>query len=174
MWLVRKSSCLADADRCSSGKILQDQNTVESYSIEEKGFIVCMVSKVTTSATHLSTAMLTLKRSPRLPRLVQLLRLPRPHESPPHQPKELHKRPPLLPLRRRCPVSRPAMPPPPLHQLVPPLPLRRREAAPSMIPQHLSSETREPPSSQTWRAWAFPGRRSTRPCGQRSTTPTAP
>lgn len=29
-----------------SGKILQDDKTIESYSIEEKGFIVCMIQKV--------------------------------------------------------------------------------------------------------------------------------
>ena len=29
-----------------SGKILQDDQTIESYKIEEKGFIVCMTSKV--------------------------------------------------------------------------------------------------------------------------------
>lgn len=39
-------SCIHPNVTLHTGKILQDQNTIQSYSIEEKGFIVCMISKV--------------------------------------------------------------------------------------------------------------------------------
>lgn len=31
-----------------TGKILKDEDTIETYKIEEKGFVVCMVNKVWT------------------------------------------------------------------------------------------------------------------------------
>jgi len=39
-----------------SGKILQDANTIVSYNIEEKGFIVCMVSKPKNAPSTLTAA----------------------------------------------------------------------------------------------------------------------
>jgi hypothetical protein len=30
----------------AAGKILKDEDTLENYKIEEKGFVVCMVNKV--------------------------------------------------------------------------------------------------------------------------------
>ena len=45
--LYSESLCrCADCNPVLIGKILQDANTVASYNIEEKGFIVCMTSKV--------------------------------------------------------------------------------------------------------------------------------
>ena len=42
------------------GKVLADANTVESYKIEEKGFIVCMISKASCSCfQRLTVAFLT-------------------------------------------------------------------------------------------------------------------
>jgi hypothetical protein len=35
-----------------TGKILKDEDTVESYKIEEKGFVVCVVNKVNTTTTY--------------------------------------------------------------------------------------------------------------------------
>ncbi|KAF7532339.1 hypothetical protein G7Z17_g13652 [Cylindrodendrum hubeiense] len=41
-----------------SGKILKDEETVGSYSIEEKGFVVCMVNKVRTLNSFLNPLLL--------------------------------------------------------------------------------------------------------------------
>lgn len=49
LWL-----CLANSN-LFSGKILQDDKTIETYNIEEKGFIVCMVSKVCISHAHFAS-----------------------------------------------------------------------------------------------------------------------
>lgn len=52
-----------------SGKILQDDKTVESYNIEEKGFVVCMVSKpkATPAAASSSKAAATPAKVPSTP-----------------------------------------------------------------------------------------------------------
>lgn len=46
----RRHPAIASADWVL-GKILKDDDTVESYKIEEKGFVVCMVNKVCTPET---------------------------------------------------------------------------------------------------------------------------
>jgi hypothetical protein len=56
LWYGILLALLVTSSDIKAGKILADANTVESYKIEEKGFIVCMVSKVGLTAVNLSSA----------------------------------------------------------------------------------------------------------------------
>ncbi|KAG4430874.1 hypothetical protein IFR05_013644 [Cadophora sp. M221] len=62
-----------------SGKILQDANTVESYNIEEKGFIVCMVSRPKAAP---ATAASTSKAPPSTPAAPVAASTPAPPAAP--------------------------------------------------------------------------------------------
>lgn len=43
---VFRPCCPAPFANAPTGKILKDEDTVETYKIEEKGFVVCVVNKV--------------------------------------------------------------------------------------------------------------------------------
>lgn len=104
---------------CRAGKVLADASTVESYKIEEKGFIVCMVSKVCLCPRPLTkTHLLTYysQKQPRHPSLEdpRLLLLLRPRR----------RRPRLRLLNPTCPPLPRRISPPP--QLPPRQPLVRQ------------------------------------------------
>ncbi|KAL8927968.1 MAG: hypothetical protein Q9208_002043 [Pyrenodesmia sp. 3 TL-2023] len=63
-----------------SGKILQDVNTVESYNIEEKGFIVCMYSKPKAAPAGLSSS----AKAPSTPAPSTTAQTPAPPAAPAH------------------------------------------------------------------------------------------
>jgi UV excision repair protein RAD23 len=145
-----------------SGKILQDENTIESYSIEEKGFIVCMTTKVGSSSAienHVIKDLLIL-----------------------HSPKSSHQNPRNRQLLRS--LSRPLQCQRLLRNLQHPqrhnhLPRLRQRLA--QQPRLVELSTTQMPwlsvisamlLSQTWRRWVFRVIKSTEPCVLLSSTRT--
>lgn len=51
MWLCYGTQRNSLANQ-TIGKILKDEDTVESYKIDEKGFVVCVMNRVNTLATY--------------------------------------------------------------------------------------------------------------------------
>lgn len=146
------------------GKILKDEESVESYKIEESGFVVCMVNKVclTDCLCKSLNCISDIQRSPS--QLPLLSPLP----------------PPLLQLRQLNPL--PALPPlllllhsrqtnrlhlPPL--LLPTDPLRL-PPRPRQLQLALPWVLREPKLLPVWKPWDLRGARLRPPCVPRSTT----
>lgn len=143
----------------SLGKILQDDKTIDTYNIEEKGFIVCMVSKVCfSSCIHVASPNSTTLSSPKLPPpLLHRHKLPRRLQGLLLPPRQLP--PPPLPLRP-LPLKRlPQLRPRPLQAPLKP----RLTPRLSMIHRRFLLAPRANQLSLKWRAW-----------GSRGTTLTVP
>merc|ERR1712093_594101 len=115
-----------------SGKILQDAHTVESYNIEEKGFIVCMVSKPKAAPASAASSS---KAPPSTPAPPVAASTPAPPQAP-----------------AQSTSSTPAIPatPSPAGSGAAPAAFRQHQAEPHLVSRWVLSVPRKSPR---WRAW---------------------